>query len=117
MKQDHCFEAAAPVYMFRAGEHACLRCDAAAADSRGEEFALEVKDISTFGFIGVSPRLPVTGEAVSVRLPGLGSQLAYVAYCDGHWAAYEFERELDWALVAKALSAPSGDSASRAAAA
>ena len=116
MKQDHRFGADAPVYLFRGGEHACVRIDAGATDGLGDDFTLEVKDVSTFGFIAVSARLPITGEAVTVRLPGLEQQRACVAYCDGHWAAYSFEQELDWALVARTLLA-SGGSASRAAAA
>ena len=116
MKQDHRFEADMPVYMFRRGEHACGRFDAAAADDSGCDFRLEVKDVSAFGFIAVSERLPAMGETVEVRLPGLKPCRAAVTFADGHWAAYVFEQELDWTCAAGTLLADRNGAARAAAA-
>lgn len=114
MKHDHRFNA--PVYVFRGGERAPVRFDVPATDEHGDKFALEVKDVSTFGFIAASTRLPVMGEGLSVRFPGLDPQRARVVFADGHWAAYCFEHELDWAVIAQNVAGP-GAPASRAAAA
>ncbi|HEY0626297.1 MAG TPA: hypothetical protein VGD10_06145 [Allosphingosinicella sp.] len=105
MQHCHRFEAVSPVYAFRGGEQAHVRFEVAAVDEAGAEFVLQVKDVSTLGFIAVCTRLPETGETLTVRLPGLNPVKATVAFCTGHWAGYNFEKELDWDLLAQAILA------------
>ena len=105
MHYSHRFEAVAPEYSFRSGEHAHVRFDAAATSAAGEEIVLEIKDISPLGLIAACTRLPETGERMTIHLPGLAPLAARVSFTAGHWAGYHFEEELDWDLIAQAILA------------
>jgi hypothetical protein len=115
MNHDHRFEAAVPVYTFRSGEHAHVCLEAAATGEEGQEFVLEIRDISSLGFIAACAPLPEAGCVLNVRLPSLGPVRVRTAFIAGEWGGFHFERELDWSAFGEALLA--ADTASSRAAA